>query len=248
MKNLFILLIISFLQIFAFAQDTISQDLIYLKDGSTLRGEITEQNPDESVKIRIAGGTITEIKMSAVKRIKSDEGKYIFNEDGSNFKQKGFYNGFNVQAMIGQSSGNDNSENLVLGLGVQYSLGYQINKYAAVGGGVGMQLYDKVFADAFVQMRGFLPMGKVSPTIAMDAGYGVPVVLSSLDTNNQSNGGWSLRPSIGLRIATRNRADILLDAGYQLQHFENKTNWGWGSETAYNVWYRRLSFRIGWVF
>jgi len=252
MKNIFILLIISLLSTAAFSQEATpvkTKDIVYLKDGSTLRGTITEQVPDQYIKIGIAGGTVIEVNMSEVKRIKADKGNYAFNPDGSNSKVKGFYTGYNVQTMFGQAGESDFEQRLIFGAGIQYSLGYQINKYTAIGGGVGLQLYDKIFGDVFVQARGFLPLGKFTPTVAVDAGYGVPLVLSGINNNaTEQRGGISIRPSIGVRIATRNRADILIDAGYQFQHFTSKSNWGWGTTDEFDVWYKRMSFRVGWLF
>jgi hypothetical protein len=253
MKNILIILIISLFQTLVLSQEvatpTKTKDLVYLKDGSTLRGTIIEQVPNEYVKIGIVGGTVVELPMSEVKRITADKGNYTFNPDGSNSKVKGFYTGYNLQAMLGQSSESEFEQRLVVGAGIQYSLGYQFNKYASLGGGFGLQLYDKVFGDLFVQARGFLPLGKLTPTLAVDAGYGVPLILSGIGNNiTQQRGGISLRPSIGLRIATRNRADILVDAGYQFQHFTSKANWGWGSIDEFDVWYKRMSFRVGWLF
>jgi len=251
MKNLFIVLIISLLQTVSFGQNesgTTTRSLLFLKDGSTINGVIIEELVDEYVKIRIAGGTIIEVKTQEIKRIQSNNDKYVLNADGSSSKQKGFYTGFNLQGMLGQTSG-EGDQQMIFGLGAQYSLGYQINKYAAVGGGVGLQLYDRVFGDAFVQLRGFLPLGKFTPTLALDTGYGVPLVLSSVNNDwNQQKGGVSLRPSVGLRIATRRQADILLDVGYQVQHFQSESDWGWGSRTEFDVWYKRMSFRVGWLF
>jgi len=252
MKNILMLLIISLLSVTAFSQEATpakTKDLVYLKDGSTLRGTIIEQVPDEYLKIGIAGGTVVELRMSEVKRIKTDKGNYAFNPDGSNSKVKGFYTGYNLQGMLGQAGRTEFEQRLVVGVGIQYSLGHQFNEYVSLGGGFGLQLYDKVFGDVFVQGRGFLPMGKITPTLALDAGYGVPLVLSGINNNaTQQKGGLSMRPSLGLRIATRNRADILLDVGYQFQHFESTNNWGWGSIDEFDVWYKRMSFRIGWLF
>jgi len=252
MRNILIILIISLLQSIAFSQETTpvkSKDLVYLKDGSTLRGTIIEQVPNQYLKIGIVGGTVVELNMSEVKRIKADKSNYVFNPDGSNSKFKGFYTGYNVQAMLGQAGESEFEQRLVVGAGIQYSLGHQFNKYVSLGGGIGLQLYDRVFGDIFMQARGFLPKGKVSPTLAVDAGYGVPLVLSGIGNNaTRQKGGISMRPSIGLRIATRNRADILIDAGYQIQHFESESNWGWGAINEFDVWYKRMSFRVGWLF
>lgn len=223
-------------------------DVLFMKDGSALRGEILEQGPS-LVKIRIAGGTETEVKTSVIKRIKEDKGDYVFHEDGTSNKQKGLYKSLQLHAMVGKASSNEEDQTAIFGLGGQLAVGWQFNPYFSVGAGAGLHLYDIVFGDAFVQLRGFLPKGKVSPTIAADIGYGVPLVLSQQDNPFVvTKGGMSLRPSVGLRIATRNRSDILLDAGYQFQNAFVRNDWGWGWREEYRIWYRRLNFRIGWNF
>lgn len=249
MKNILILLI-TFFSISLCAQETNrKQDILFLKDGSTLRGTILEQVPDAYVKIKISGGSEVEILMDVIEKIKPDNGNYSFTKDGSNYRIKGLYKTFHTQAMLGKAGNTDFDERLLIGVGSQFEVGYQFNNYFGAGVGVGLNLYDVVFGDVYVNLRSFLTKGKVSPMVSLDAGYGVPVVLSGIGNNaSQSVGGWSLRPNIGLRIATRNKSDILLDAGYQFQEYHQYVNWGWGSKSEYNIWYKRLSFRIGWSF
>lgn len=253
MKNLLLclfLLLIGTGNVSAQDNDTAQTvSVVYFKDGSVMRGTVLEQIPDEYVKIRITGGSVLTVQMSEVERIKSDASLYTFHPDGSNSKTRGFYHGFNVQGTFGNPNNGEFDRRLLLGAGVQYSAGKQFNRCLSLGGGVGLEMYNRVFADIFVQVRGFLPLGKVTPVLAADAGYGAPVLLQNAGNRNaQIRGGWSLRPSIGLRIATRGRADLLVDAGYQLQEFHSVNDWGGRRRDEFDIWYRRLSFRMGWLF
>ena len=45
------------------------EDVVYLRDGSILRGVIIEQIPDESLKIQIEGGSVMVCRMSNVQKI-----------------------------------------------------------------------------------------------------------------------------------------------------------------------------------
>lgn len=47
----------------------IREDVVYLKDGSIVRGIIIEQIPDESLKIQIQGGSVMVLKMADVLKI-----------------------------------------------------------------------------------------------------------------------------------------------------------------------------------
>ena len=248
MKKYIILFVFAFMGNLLQGQDSENRALIYLKDGSTLRAVVLKQSP-ESVKVRLSGGAEVEFATAEILRIKDNSDRYVYNSDGSMSKQKGFYHGMNGQLTISGKSANEGTTDLVLGFGGQYSLGWQPCKYASVGGGIGVRYYDSFFGDAFVQARGFLPVGKVSPFLSAEAGYGTPISLRGNNNGWQTQkGGWSLRPSIGLRIATRRRADLLVEAGYQFQRTVTEENWGGNSGTTFDVWYQRLSFRFGWLF
>jgi TM2 domain-containing membrane protein YozV len=53
----------------SFCQEAEQQDVVYLKNGSIIRGVIIEQIPEESVKIRTADGSVFVYQMSEVERI-----------------------------------------------------------------------------------------------------------------------------------------------------------------------------------
>ena len=52
-----------------------SQDVVYLKNGAVIRGEIIEQVPGESLKIQTRDGSIFVYKMEEVSKISKESSK-----------------------------------------------------------------------------------------------------------------------------------------------------------------------------
>ncbi len=69
---LFVILI-SALPSLCHAQEGDLQDVIYLKDGSIIRGIIIEQIPEESLKLRTAAGSVIVFQMSEIERIAKEK-------------------------------------------------------------------------------------------------------------------------------------------------------------------------------
>ena len=70
MKQITLLLIFCFISLFIFAQDT--HDVIYLKNGSVIKGQITELIPDKHVKIETSDGNIFVYTFSDVEKIEKE--------------------------------------------------------------------------------------------------------------------------------------------------------------------------------
>ncbi len=65
-----VLLLISLLPLVAFAQP---KDVVYLKNGSIIKGSIKELNPTESLKIETQDGSLFVYKMSEIEKLLKDE-------------------------------------------------------------------------------------------------------------------------------------------------------------------------------
>lgn len=65
--------LISMMPSFCLSQDAALQDVLYLKNGSVIRGVIIEQIPGQSVKIRTADGSVFVYQMSEIERIAKEE-------------------------------------------------------------------------------------------------------------------------------------------------------------------------------
>ena len=56
----------------SYAQSPQTIDVIYLKDGSIIKGKILEIIPDETIKIESAGGNVFVFRMSQIKSVKKE--------------------------------------------------------------------------------------------------------------------------------------------------------------------------------
>ena len=65
-KTLTILLLFSLFSAIAIAQQNNYQDVVYLKDGSIIRGMIIEQIPNKSIKIETADKSVFVYQMDVI--------------------------------------------------------------------------------------------------------------------------------------------------------------------------------------
>lgn len=105
------------------------KDVVYLDNGSVIKGEIIEQIPNETIKIKTKDGNIFVYKTSEISR--------IVREDSSTYPREGRHKGLDFSINIGYNIGvgdNKNAKSLPIELG----LGKQINKNLYLGGSTGV--------------------------------------------------------------------------------------------------------------
>ena len=69
MKKLLLLCVVSLFSSIALAQNTNLQDVIYLQNGSVIRGTVIEQVPGELIKIETRDGNVFVYKMEEVSKM-----------------------------------------------------------------------------------------------------------------------------------------------------------------------------------
>ncbi len=132
------------------------EDVIYLKNGSIYRGVIIEQVPNESMKIRSAGGNVFAVRMEEVERIAKEDLPAPAMQQGGNWptcgwmgamrdttfesRQRGFF--FQSQVLLENRQG-----------GVRLISGYKFGRFGEFGIGIG---FDRVFSSpANERLNGF---------------------------------------------------------------------------------------------
>ncbi|WP_157378250.1 hypothetical protein [Arenibacter latericius] len=68
MKKILVLVVFTFISMSTMAQDNY-RDVVYLKNGSVLRGVITEQHPNVSIKLETADQSIIVFQMEEIEKI-----------------------------------------------------------------------------------------------------------------------------------------------------------------------------------
>ena len=174
----------------AYAQ--VLQEVVYLKNGSVIKGTIVEQIPNESIKIRTNDGSIFAYQMSDVEKIAKEEvypsrSKTSYNK--ANTPMKVSYRGFaNLGFAVGAKRGNGGSH-----IEVSTSHGVQIIPQLFVGAGIGFSYYYDLgcVMPIFANIRTDILKSRISPFVDFRIGYAP--CLSSV-------GGLYLSPTIGCRF------------------------------------------------
>lgn len=205
MKKLILLLIVLVGAYSASMADEL-QEVVYLKNGSVVRGVIIEQIPGKSLKVQTADGSIFAYDMADVEKMTKEKNiyapKYESKQDVNSIKSG--YKGFVDFGYIFDLSNYDAEK-----LEFMTSHGYQINPYLYFGVGLGLHYYTEyknLNVPVFANFRANMIQGKISPFLDAKVGYS----FGDVD-------GFYFNPSLGCRIAIGNNAGINLSLGYVLQ-------------------------------
>lgn len=271
MKNA-LLLLFSFIATLGFGQNN-TEDVLYLKSGSVLRGKIiapkaAETNAAGSTKIELLGGSIfvfapneiDSIKRENVLRNKLKEIKHNYFR-----RDRGFRNMTEFSVIYGVDLKKeepdpyyyyaDNSNQDDFGISLHTVNGYQVWPYLFCGAGMGidrMVSYKQTFSPFYFRVASEFLKKKVTPYVFCDAGYAVMWQQKDNDyITYQNKGGLYISAGGGLRIYTRSRASVILSACYK--RTGSQTTWYYTSyEDAgiYNIkrTYQRLAVNIGVTF
>ncbi len=195
MKRLFICLFV--LLIGAAANFAMAQDVVYLKNGSVIKGSVVEIKPSESLKIKTADGSLFVYKMSEVDRIERDNNASSRN-NGSGDSDVYLKRGFRGFVDFGGSLGFGDTKQNYQG-SISFTGGYQINSMLFVGGGVAPTVnfndFDQTICvvPLYAAVRLDFLKNKVSPYINARAGY-------SINTDNPEYSAAYFYGGVGVRL------------------------------------------------
>lgn len=208
------------------------QEVLYLKNGSIIRGVIVEEKYGESVKIQTADGCVYVYKMDEIEK-KTKEAPIVQNAGYSSYgqavmeKKKGPTRGYRAFINFGLGAGVGEYGEETFEISTVH--GYQINPKWFAGLGFAEQYYiesDCSAVPVFAEGRYEFKEGKFSPFVSLRLG-------ASFD-------GWGAcfyyAPSFGLRVANRLNLSFAYDAtSYTIEDYHGEKTVDSGS----------LMFRIG---
>lgn len=246
MRNLFLLIFLSCAN-FCWAQQT---DIVTLKDGTELRGEVLKYlNDGKVLKLKLQNGKKVFVHETEVEKVEqSAQNTTILYKSRSLFEvdKKGIYGTAKVGMLAGTATWGRGGQ---VGLSVSSSIGYRFNEYIAVGIGVGADEYNVWYNDVvfpvFTEVWGFIAdQSKLDWYYKLSGGYGY---VPRNQNNGRANGGIMLHPSIGFRFGKSPNIGYTVDLGIRFQNAEYLTN-SWGGRTDENVRYQRYALRFGILF
>lgn len=203
MKRL--LLLIVFVASFFCIKAQYNEEIIYLKNGSYIRGIVIEQVPNEYLSVQTRDGQVYSFYIDEISKIMKYQSQY---NTYSTIPKTG-YKGF-IDLAYTFGTGDYGLDRLELST----SHGYQFNPYLYAGIGVGLNYYvtpELLSVPIFFNPRLTIPTGSlVSPFVDLKIGYTV-----SSDIK-----GFYLSPSVGARFSVAENKAINLSLGYSLQSIE----------------------------
>ena len=217
-------------------------DIVKLKNGHELKGEIVEYYPNDRLVFKFTSGLLTTIPIDQVEKTfqKSVKNKNV--ESELLFKERGMYHVTTVGASFNRTGG----------YSLTHAIGYRFNRLLSVGLGGGLENYEdgegKRIVPLFLETRSFLLNKKVTPYASFRAGYGWGLENEELFITNAS-GGLHLSPEIGYRLGGASTVNVFIGVSmkYQAASFEYNFPWD-GSRLVEDLKYKRYMVHLGIVF
>lgn len=218
--------------------DSDTEDVIYLKNGSILRGEIVERVQNKVIKIQTVGRNVLVINLEEVEKIKREEISRL-----TYYKTSGYVNYTGLAVLPGENTTTPR---------YQMVNGYKFSPRFSAGLGIGFIPYNDplnlvpVFLDGRYRFR----EANITPFVFTRIGYSISILSDEnqqLEVENH-RGGLILNPGIGIEFYTNDDFGWYLTAGMNIDNysFEQVRLDGRILETDVN--YRRVQFGFGFIF
>lgn len=244
MPKLFLLCFIAIMPYFLWGQSQ-EQDIVYLKNGSVIRGEITEEKQNEYVKILVTETHELFFPMDEVKSIsykkEQEKAESCPKKDlAIYYKHKGLY--VNVFGSYGFANASKAIHNDFLMTNTNIVVGYMFNRHIGVGVGTGSYWYHVSgrHAPFYLDVRGeFLKPKRLVPIYYGRVGYGVVIGTSGITTELKSGLFWNV--GLGYKEYTTRKHQWTYTVGLQSQYTYQK--WAeekWTFDEVSNIWFTKV--------
>ncbi len=215
MKRLFVTGVLSLISIFSLSAQNY-QEAVYLKSGSVVRGTIIEQQPNVSLKIKTADGSIFVYPMNEVEKITKEERTNRRSEKSNRIRTdvKGYRGLVEVGTIVNfRASGTAIDKGA---FSATTSHGYQFNPHVFLGAGFGLDYHaagKRLFIPLFVDLRTNFLDTNITPFWGIKAGYSI----GSKKAYNKVSTGAYFNPTFGVRFILNRQSAMNVAFGYNLQ-------------------------------
>lgn len=217
MKKALIIAFALLLSVITMSQNVQYEDVVYLKNGSVIRGMIVEQIPNKTLKIKTVNRNVFVFEFAEIEKITKEEipsgGGQVYppDEDVSQtkyVKENGFEStvDFGLGGLVDWGSP---------ALSLNVIAGYRFLPQLFFGGGTGIEFYDsRSMLPLFANIRTDFIKARVTPFFAVSAGYAFGWV--SYDDGSDW-GGMFVEPSFGVRFNFSPNFGMNLSTGLKFQ-------------------------------
>ena len=225
------------------------RDIVYLKNGSIIKGDILEVIPNETIKIKTSDGSIFVFRMDEVERTGKDEPpknpapvSAVTETDKPNEKLRPMPSGYLFMLRLGPNVQLFNSSS-------DFSAGVinavQVNQYLSLGIGAEATtyVYDEHFNSSvvifpiFFDARFYIPGNSVQPMFSMQLGYSV---VGNKKDRSDGSGAYDFEPdngdgglffgvNAGIRLQATKRMALIADGGISKQKLNGRNSYSTSS-------------------
>lgn len=226
MKKYLLLFVLGLITTLSFGQNNY-QDVVYLKNGSIIRGIIIEQVPNKSIKIETVGRNVFVYQMDEIEKFTKElcqvkAGNSIRQSDSSldsKFLKTGYKGVIEFGYQIGIADyGMDRLKLNIINA-------YQINPNFSIGVGTGIRYYsdpNTAIIPLFADFRANLSNKSISPYCSLGIGY-------SFDATNSFSGvGFLVNPTVGASFMISEKSAINVGLGYEMQIMDFRNSYSRG--------------------
>jgi hypothetical protein len=216
-----------------------TEDVLYLKNGSILRGTIIEVEGG-NLKIETYGGNIFAFAQADVAKTE----KEIILKDSKTIKQKGYVNFTSMGVLLGSSVDDKPTPYSVI---MEHN--YKFNNYFAVGGAIGLESLNENTVPVALNLKILVPLQTGNIFLSTLAGYSFSTGKPSynaygLEAIKNASGGIMANIDLGYIIPVSESAAIYISLGYRYNELNYKLE-SWLNDADRKIKYNRLSLRIG---
>ena len=246
-KLILVFLTLLFIVNFAFPQGE-KKDVIYLKNGSAVRGHIINRFPDGQIQIKRGDNSYQVYKLAQYDSI----GKIIR-------IQPKLFNITEAGILVGNSKDKYAAQPSLMNI-----TGWRFNSGLSVGAGAGVEFLSEVYVPVVADFRYYLKCKGLHPFIGIQGGYSfaisksdsVRVYYMELDNsfpsafapgvnlNVTAKGGFLLDPFVGISTKLNEKMALTYSVGYRIQRLHYIREDDYKFDTSFN----RLVLKIGLMF
>jgi hypothetical protein len=246
--RLLVILFLLIVPVVLFSQET-QVDVVYLKNGTFLRGKIIELIPDSSLKILLTGMDTLAIDMGDVKVIRK-ESLPVFEKAGyeDDVKVWGYTNITELSIGFGLAEGLDRYRDTAVGVGsvlLTTFNGFTFSPAIQLGIGAGIELWrSRGFLPFYLDLRSNILKRNNSPFFYVNVGYALGWMKGQA---GMGFGGATAGVGAGVKVKVNKRRIMVFSLGYR---FQQTRQWitTYGVETKATLDSHFMNLRVGGLF
>jgi len=246
-KSVLAILMLLFLVSISFARKG-KKDIIYLKNGSVINGEIISLLPSGQVKIRTKDNSLWVFESSQIDSI-SRTGKV------AGQIRSGYINTTEAGILAGNSDNKYAAPFTIMNIN-----GWQFKNRFSVGAGAGIEFFSETYLPVVADFRYYLKRQGVNPFFGIQGGYNFALDKPDMQyvydySSNlirppgntlemKAKGGLLINPSVGICTSLNENLGLAFSAGYRIMRHRYIRE----DDYKFDIDYNRLSIKIGLIF